>query len=304
MSRLSREQIAPEVFTFLEDHLGGVIVEFENQAGGYSNGAAAKVTAANDARAFVKIAQKASGGRTFELYQREVQVLGGLPAGIPVPRLRSSYESEGWIVLVIDLIEGANPQSISDLYAVLDAVEQLPQVEEGLFPAVEEGYGFLESSWSRVPSGSHLLSEWAETNRVRLESVASRAVEAIDGSYLVHADLRPDNVLIDSGGRAWLVDWPYAVRGSRWFDPLLFLFDATNTLPELDIQTIIDAHPLFADMAQEDADAVQSGYAAYCIVAAAQPLDGVSQELRDFQAKNARGLLALLEKRWSRSSKA
>lgn len=304
MVRLGREEIASEVFDFLEEYLGGEIVEFHNQTGGYSNGAAAKVVSASGQRAFVKIATAASGGRTFGLYQDEARILRSLPPELPVPPLLALYETHNWIALVIESVDGRSPTTPDDFAAVVSTVSKFPPVPNDSFPSVAATYSFLETSWAKVPNESKLLSEWSRKNRKRLSEVAARGLQAIDGEYLVHGDLRPDNVLIDDRGKVWLVDWPYALRGARWFDPLLFMFDASLSQPKMGIHHVLQTHELFANVPDQDIDALLSGYAAYSILASSQPLDGVSQELRDFQANNAKALLSLLQERWCGPSTA
>src|SRR5437764_1229575 len=54
----------------------------------------------------------------------------------------------------------------------------------------------------------------------RLAALEAQVVEAALGDHLVHLDLRADNVLL-AGDETWLVDWPWAVAGPPWLDPVV-----------------------------------------------------------------------------------
>lgn len=43
-------------------------------------------------------------------------------------------------------------------------------------------------------------------------------VAALDGEALVHGDVRPDNLLVETGGSARVVDWNHPTLGAPWVD--------------------------------------------------------------------------------------
>lgn len=43
----------------------------------------------------------------------------------------------------------------------------------------------------------------------------------VGGDTLLHTDLNEDNVIVASGGRAYVVDWALASRGVAWAEPAL-----------------------------------------------------------------------------------
>lgn len=70
------------------------------------------------------------------------------------------------------------------------------------------------------------------------------ASEAVTGEHLVHLDCRADNILIDGSGSAWLIDWPWASVGARWFDGVTYLLDVVMRGELVDVDEYL-SHQLF-----------------------------------------------------------
>lgn len=298
MTRLALEQLPAAVVAFIEETLGGKIASFENQTGGFSLGAAARVVTETGTRGFVKAIGKAGFEGGYGLYQREAGILAALPAGGNIPRLIGALEVDGWIVLIIQDVAGHHPVTPLEVWTVLDALQDLPEpsVLADLPDAVAD-VSLPFSRWKDVQPKFRGMTDWARANLPRLQQLALGAADAISGDQLVHGDLRPDNVLIDSSGQAWLVDWPWAVCGAQWFDALLFLLDAESNVAGIDVDTILATHPIFFDVQNEQVDSVLAGFAGYYVHAAEQPAHEVPQSLREHQFQSARVILARLEAR-------
>lgn len=300
MTRLTQDQIPNAVLAFVQGYFGAPIVAFENQSGGYSRGAAARVRAENGGRGFLKTICEEGFAGTFELYRRERDILHALPLGISVPRLLASYEEDGWIALLIEDVDGHHPATSAEMHAVLDAVLALPTADcvPGL-PDAAEDLAEPFTLWQKVDSAFRALTPWAVANQERLADAAAEAIDAVSGNDLVHSDLRPDNVLIDSEGKAWLVDWPWAARAAGWYDALLFALDCSLNFDDVDLERTVLSHPAFEGVAARSVDAVLAGFAGYYVYASEQPAVEVAPAVREFQFKNARAILGWLEKRWS-----
>lgn len=69
-------------------------------------------------------------------------------------------------------------------------------------------------------AAAHGVTVPASYERAVLVADEIADVFALRGEPVVptHNDLLPGNVLVDSGGRVWLIDWEYAAMGNRWFD--------------------------------------------------------------------------------------
>ena len=298
MTRLSLDELPGAVVAFIEETLGGTIKIFENQTGGFSLGAAALVLTETGNRGFVKAIGKAGFESTYELYKREADILVELPAGGNIPRLLGTIEVQDWIVLVIEDVSGHHPRTPGEIVSVLDALLELPVASAmKTLPDARRNVAVPFSRWKDIAPNFRSLTDWARANLVLLQQLAAGAADAIGGDQLVHGDLRCDNVLIDSSARAWLVDWPWAMRGAQWFDALLFLLDAERRLDGIDADQILATHPVFAHVRCDQMDAVLAGYAAYYVHAAEQQVQELAPSLRVHQFECARTILGRLERR-------
>lgn len=298
MARLELEQIPDDILAFVGRHLGAPVAEFVNQRGGFSQGAAARVRGENGARAFLKAVHRQGFEGTYSLYERERNVLAALPGGIRVPRLIADCEFDGWIALLIEDVEGRHPRTRDEMWAVLDSVHSLPGADT--VPGLPDAAADLEGPfalWAKVDESFEALTPWGVARRSVLEQLASKALEAVMGNDLVHSDLRPDNVLVDAHGVAWLVDWPWAARGAVWYDALLFVLDCSMNMEGVDRDAVIAEHPVFAGVNPTQIDAVLAGFAGYYVYSASQPAIEVPQSLRDLQHRYAREILGWLEQR-------
>src|SRR5688572_4897294 len=106
--RLAWEGLPPGVRAAVEGWLGSPVVAAATQPGGFSPGVAARLTAADGRRVFVKAVCSVPNKDAPRFHRREAEIAAVLPASAPVPRLLWSYDEggEGWIVLVFEDVEG------------------------------------------------------------------------------------------------------------------------------------------------------------------------------------------------------
>lgn len=220
----------------IENHLGSAVVAAVNQVGGFSPGTAARVRCADGRRAFVKCVGRQLNPDSPALHRAEVGVAAALPPSVPTPRLRFSYDDGDWVALVFDEALGQLPPlpwSATAAGSVLDAIEGLsasltpsPLVQVPL--AVDQLRTDL-TAWKRLATAPPVdLDPWEWRNLDRLAAAGAAAVATegpLTGDTLVHLDLRADNILVEPGGRVLFVDWPWACRGPRWLDGVLFALD-------------------------------------------------------------------------------
>ncbi len=115
------------------------------------------------------------------------------------PRLRWVVESEGWLALGFDHVEGRHPDltpGSDDLPAIADALTGLSQ---GLTPCPPVRVQPATVRWR---------------NRI--------APDLIDGQTLCHTDVTPLNFLVGPGV-VRLVDWSMPIRGAAWIDAALMI---------------------------------------------------------------------------------
>ncbi len=168
-TRIGWADLPERVTTGIEKIIGGPVVEAVSQAGGFSPGTADRVRASDGTRAFVKAVAPYLNPDSPALHRREAAIAAALPAEVPAPRLRGSYDDGEWIALVFEDVEGRHPHT----------------------------------PWSAAE-----LDDWIRINLGRLEAMAWRGVEALTGDRVVHRDICSDNLLIRPDGRVTIVDWP------------------------------------------------------------------------------------------------
>lgn len=214
-----------------ESALGARVVRDVPQAGGFSPGLASRLVLGDGRRVFAKAINADRNPRSPGLYRREIEVMRSLPAVVPAPRLRWSYDDGDWVMLVLDDVDGqmpATPWRHEQFTRVMTALEQLAaDLTPAPVPAVSIVDDLAENfgSWHTIAADPVLtgrLGEWARANLARLVELESGWAEAARGDTLLHADLRADNLLLTDDA-VMVVDWPYAITGAPWVDGLLFL---------------------------------------------------------------------------------
>lgn len=289
----------------VEDVLGGEVVEAVSQAPGASSVSADRVRTAGGARAFVKAVSRSHDAVAHDLLRRELDVLGRLPDAAPAPRLLGAHDSDEWVALVIEDVDGRRPTLPSErreLIAVLGALFEQPVVRAhgaSPFPDAAPELAHTFAGWSRLRADDALstLPSWAADHLDELEALAAGAARAVHGDRLVHLGLRVDDVLIDASARVWVVDWCSAATGARWLDGLTLLLDARAGGSTVDVDRIVSSHPLFRGAARDDVDAFLAGLAGYFLDAARQPAPLDQPTLRALQRNQGVAAIEWLEQR-------
>jgi len=259
--------------------LGGPVVRAVTQSGGFSPGVAARVVTAGGRRAFVKAVSGEVNAFSPALHRKEARNAGLLPAGVPAPRLIGVYDDGVWVALVLEEVDGRQPQvpwERRELEVVLEAVHRLGQAL-GPAPfdvpdASEDLVGSFDG-WRELADKGEPVGDLAE--------LAADWPEAVKGDTLAHGDLRADNILV-SGERVWFVDWPHALRAAPWFD-LLLLLPSVRAQGGPDPQEVFARHPLGRSADQEAVTVALAGLAGYFLSSAARPAPPGLPTLRPFQ---------------------
>lgn len=291
MVRIDWTDLPPSLRDRIEAVAGSGAQEARSQTGGFSAGLASRVLFADGRRLFVKAVPESSEG-TALLYQREADVLRAIPRDLPAAHLIDAFTVDGWTALVIEDVEGRHPErsaSSADTVHVLDAIAALTaSPSESALPRLSEELAADAGSWRRLEADGRMetTTSWCVQHVDLLQAAAERVTTAVAGDRLIHADLRADNILIDSSGRARLIDWPWAARGAGWEDALLYLLDlrvedaAADVLPHLD-------HPVFASSDAEDHVALLSAMSGSWFEKCRLPAPEGMTTLRDFQRREA-----------------
>jgi len=267
----------------IERRCGSPVISAHTRNRGFTSGFASVLECEDGSRHFVKAASLRAQGIFAHAYREEARKLLALPEDVPAPRLLWSYDGE-WVALGIDHVDGRHPVrpwTAGDLDSCLDALEtvadRLTPAPQGLEldPAAAEFAPFL-ANWEDVRAARPDLPHLDEA-----VALAQRYAEVMAGDTVVHTDVRDDNILIDTDGRAWFCDWNWPVVGAVWLDSLLMLIGPRGD--GLDVEDVIAQRPLLRDVPAESIDVVIALVTAYFLKSADDPVPATSPFLREHQ---------------------
>lgn len=278
------EDLPAEFRQALEERLGARVVDVRVSGCGFTPGFAALVNTADGEQHFIKAASRATDVAGW--YEQEAKFTAVLPAGIPSARLRWSADLAGHFVLCLDPIPGAHTPELPWVPAELkSALEALTVTSEILAQPTAKLLSVELGSWGEVIDSA--LNKWrtgqAEHPQsgelARLESRFDEMTR--DSTSLIHCDLRLDNIVIDSVGRAWICDWNWLVHGPVWFDLISLLLSAEAS--GLDVDALFESHPVATGLPPDALDAGLAAFLGYYLYAGAQPEIDTSPEVRNHQ---------------------
>jgi hypothetical protein len=232
--KLEWGELPERVRSAVEDFLGATVASSETQLGGFSPGVAAKVRTTRGRTAFVKSMSSASSMWDANANRREIVHTRALQGNPRIPRLLDSFEEDGWVTLIYEIVEGKHPDlpwREDELNLVLSEIVELsasltPCPHAELFSPMAESDRSMFCGWANLareaPARSELHDPWIEANLGSLVRLEADWPKAAQGSSLVHTDLRADQILI-ANDHAVFLDWPHARIGAPWIDPL-FMF--------------------------------------------------------------------------------
>jgi hypothetical protein len=179
------------------------------------------------ATAFVKIA---AYDYTADWLRNEHDNYVALQSSLHIPRLLGWDDDDEHPALAIEDLSAAvwpPPWSQAGIDAVFGALDAIHSEEPPYGTTVESLLPDIREAWADVrrdPSGflrmGFASAEWIGSSVDALEGAARAA--NIDGSALLHLDVRSDNVCLRDG-LAVLVDWNMACSGDPSFDVAAWL---------------------------------------------------------------------------------
>lgn len=286
----------------LEQRLGARVVAAATQPTGFSPGLAARLRLEDGRRVFLKAVHETANPDTPDIHRREARILAGLPAAVPAPRLLWTYDEGGWVALCLEDVDGRHPHepwTEQDLSLVIAAISKMaadltPAPFDPGFTAAE-GFRRTINGWqAALQRGESRLDPWSARHLPRLAELEAQAPDACAGDTLLHFDTRADNLLM-SGGRVYVLDWPWARTGAAWVDwvamaPSVAMQggpDPESFLRRFDLKGV----------ASRNIDAVLSTIAGFLTVRALEPPPPGIPTVRAFQAAQGRVAVAWLRDR-------
>ena len=300
------EDLPPAVRNAITRRLGAEVASATTAGGGFTRAFAAVLETVAGRRVFVKAAPVTDP--TADWYAREAAITAALPPEVPAPRPRWTLAEAGWFVLCLDAVDGhvpTLPWSPEDLTAALAAWStaakalSTPPHLAGLnppdLPLLPDLIRYELSWWSEIEAGREPLPPtapaWVPQRLPELAAMERALPPLAAGPGMLHGDLRVDNVLIDTSGRARLCDWSWPCLGAPWFDTVTLLVSAYASGLDADARL----EPWHAPAGGVDgALAAMSGY---WLVRAAGPPSSASPHSRQHQLFSGTQALAWLADR-------
>ncbi|WP_183095628.1 phosphotransferase family protein [Nocardioides stalactiti] len=293
--RLEWPFLPPHIRSEVERRIGSPVVEAESRTSGFTPGFASVLLCADGTRHFVKAASTIAQKMFADAYREEARKLSmlsaGLPEGLPAPQLRWLHDADDWVVLGFEHVEGRAPQRpwVPDELAAASAMAV--EIAERLTPApdgIESAYDAFHTwpaLWARV------AHPWADDCR----ALAERFAEVVEGTTVVHCDIRDDNLLVRPDGSVVMCDWNWPVVGAAWLDSLFLLIGPRGD--GLDVEAHIAGHPLLSPVDPEHVDVALALILGYFAASADLPVPPTSPHIRDAQAWQRDVLYAWLGER-------
>ena len=282
--RLEWSHLPPLVRAAVEERCGAAVRSATSQSAGFTPGFASVLECEDGTRHFVKAASTVAQRMFAEAYREEARKLAALPVAAPAPRLLWTLDVDDWFVLSTEYVDARAPRrpwQSSELQLCLDTllaaapVLTPPPAELALPPASEE-FAEWPAFWDHLRASRPDLPHLEEA-----ATLAGRYVEVMVGDTLVHTDVRDDNILLTTDGRALLCDWNWPLVGAAWLDTLFLLIGPRGD--GLDVGAVIDHHPLLSAVSAEHIDVVLALVTGYFLRSADEPVPPTSPFIRDAQ---------------------
>jgi len=218
----------------LEEFIGDQVITASTQHGGFSPGIAARIATTSGQHFFVKAVSAEINADAAIFHRREIRIASELNtiAGLPVPRILWSWDdpSSPWVVLMFENVDGRQPSQpwidteldhvVIALHQLSDRLSPSPLIPPVVPLARDVGVLFKNHWQYRIDNPAAGLDEWSQRHLKRLAELSEHAADAVDGTTLLHMDLRADNMLLTANGDVEIVDWPHASIGAGWIDPM------------------------------------------------------------------------------------
>ncbi|QIG42709.1 hypothetical protein G5V58_07855 [Nocardioides anomalus] len=289
--RLDWVFLPPRVRAEVEGRLGSAVVEAASQDAGFTPGFASVLTCADGSRHFVKAASVKAQRMFADAYREEARKLGALPAEAPAPPLLWSVEVDDWFVLCTQYVEARQParpwredELALCLQTLAAAVPVLTPPPLPLPTAAEEF-----AAWPALWDDLDL------PHREEASALAAAFASVMAGDTVVHTDVRDDNILLTTDGRALLCDWNWPFAGAPWLDSLFLLIGPRGD--GVDVEAAIAASPLLSVVPADSVDVVLALVTGYFFTSAAQPVPHTSPHIREAQRWQGEACWAWLRER-------
>ena len=303
-TRMQWSALPEKVRHAIEAIMGSPVSVSFSQPGGYSPGTADRIVTESGSRFFVKAVGSPVNSDSPDIHRKEIRIMESIKERQLGSGLIGSYDDGEWVALVFKDIDGQHPDFTSkiDRDLVMEALALLTENPLSskaikLLPSLPEDVRYAFEAWGRIavdPISD--LDPWVMDHFEILSSLSSGAADILRGEFLVHTDLRKDNILI-SEGKAMIVDWPWAAAGAPWFDVLTVTIDAGVYNDSFNLNQEIDENPLLSSVDPAEINAVISGMMGYFFDSARKPTPAGIVSLRDFQKDEGMTCLRILRER-------
>ena len=236
--RMPYAEVPDRVRAWVDHALGSPVASWADQVGGMSPGCATRVVGADGSRAFVKAVGAELNPDSPVLFRREIERLRLIGEDPLWAGLRSAYDEEGWVALLLDDLPGGHPDLADDeqMADLLSATDQLVARLGRFHPAdpvlaPDIGIPGVIDARARFRDWVRALDHLGELPddlvpaavRSRPDRLRELVAPLAEGgtTQLLHWDIRIDNLLRPAAGRIVFVDWGAAAIGPSWVDPLL-----------------------------------------------------------------------------------